>query len=89
MPSSGLSSDYLLRLCEISLTNPPEILACDNFYDMPSLVMPENCIITFHLSCENSRLPVKVWFLISKCINKQFLIDEKHLKDDCGIIHES
>ena len=32
MPSSGLSSDYLLRLCDLCLTNPPEIMACDDFY---------------------------------------------------------
>ena len=67
MTSSGLSSDYLLRLCEISLTNPPEILACDNFYSKSYL--PENS--SYIVNIQKSNLPGSHWVSIlvkRKCI---------------------
>ena len=60
MASSGLSSDYLLRLCEISLTNPPEILACDNFYSKSYL--PENS--SYIVNIQKSDLPGSHWISI-------------------------
>ena len=67
MTSSGVSSDYLLRLCEICLTNPPEILACDNFYSKSHL--PENS--TYIVNIQKSNLPGSHWISIlfkKKCI---------------------
>ena len=60
MESRGLSSDYLSRLCEICLSNPPEILACDNFYSKPYL--PENS--SYIVNIQKSDLPGSHWISI-------------------------
>ena len=60
MPSSGLSSDYISRLCKLCLTNPPEIMACDNFYSKSYL--PENS--TYVVNTQKSNLPGSHWISI-------------------------
>ena len=60
MTSSGLSSDYLLRLCELCLTTPPEIIACDNLYSKSYL--PENS--TYVVNIQKSNLPGSHWISI-------------------------
>ena len=57
MPVSGLTSDYLLRLCKICLTSPPEILACDSFYSKSYL--PENT--SYIVNLQKSNLPGSHW----------------------------
>ena len=60
MPVSGLTSDYLLRLCKICLTSPPEILACDSFYSKSYL--PENS--SYIVNLQKSNLPGSHWISI-------------------------
>ena len=59
MPVSGLTSDYLLRLCKICLSTPPEILACDSFYSKSYL--PENS--SYIVNLQKSNLPEVTGFL--------------------------
>ena len=68
MASSGLSSDYLSRLCKLCLTNPPEIIACDNFYSKSYL--PENS--TYVVNIQKSNLPGSHW--ISILVKKNSII---------------
>ena len=68
MPSSGLSSDYLSRLCEICLSNPPEILSCDNFHSKSYL--PENS--SYIINIQRSGLPGSHW--ISVLVKKNCIL---------------
>ena len=60
MPSSGLSSDYLSRLCDLCLTNPPEIMACDDFYSKSYL--PVNS--AYVVNIQKSNLPGSHWISV-------------------------
>ena len=60
MSVSGLTSDYLLRLCNLTLTSPPEILACDSFYSKSYL--PENS--SYIVNLQKSNLPGSHWISI-------------------------
>lgn len=68
MTSDSLSSDYLLKLCKICLTNPPEILPCNIFYSKTYL--PENS--SYILNLQKSDLPGSHW--ISVLVTEKFIL---------------
>ena len=68
MSANGLSSEYLLKLCEICLTNPPEILPCDIFYSKSYL--SENS--SYILNLQKSDLPGSHW--VSVLVTGKFIL---------------
>ena len=68
MSSAGLSSDYLLKLCEMCLTHPPEILPCDIFSSKSDL--PENS--SYILNLQKSDMPGSHW--VSILMNDKFIL---------------